>query len=163
MKQGNWLKLGDLNRTHGASGTLTWNRWRSMKARCTLPNTKSYPRYGGRGITVCDRWLCSFENFLADMGECPSSNFTLERNDNNGNYEPNNWRWATRKEQNRNSSRTHRIFYHCESHCLSEWAEIFDIPRTTMTAWLKQGLSMQQIIDKHAKLKKPRRGKARVR
>ena len=68
-----------------------------MIARCTMPNTKSYPRYGGRGIKVCERWLQDYRNFLADMGECPGAAWTIERENNDGNYESNNCRWATRK------------------------------------------------------------------
>lgn len=81
--------------THGhANRSLTYSSWSSMKARCLNPNDGSFPRYGGRGITICERWLGEhgFENFLADMGERPEGK-TLDRKKSNGNYEPDNCRW----------------------------------------------------------------------
>lgn len=88
-------------KTHGMRGTPTHNSWRSMKHRCLNPKGRQYPDYGGRGITVCARWM-KFENFLADMGERPGKEYSLDRIDNDGNYEPSNCRWATRSEQQKN-------------------------------------------------------------
>lgn len=79
-----------------------YRAWRSMKQRCGQPRQKAFPNYGGRGISVCERWLESFENFLADMGPKPSPQHSIDRIDNDGDYEPSNCRWATGSEQRRN-------------------------------------------------------------
>lgn len=89
------------NTKHGKSGTRVYTIWKHVIQRCRNPNNKDYHYYGGRGITVCDRWL-SFENFYHDVGD-PPLNKSIDRYPNNdGNYEPTNWRWATQKEQTNN-------------------------------------------------------------
>lgn len=149
--------------THGATSaadengaSLTYKRWRSMKARCNLPNSKSYENYGGRGIAVCESWNSSFEAFMRDMGECPSPNHTLDRKDFNGNYSIENCRWATRTEQNRNSSRNRLITLNGETKCASEWAEITGINFRTIMTRANKGLPAEQIFSKE---KLPRKSK----
>ena len=85
---------------HGSKHPL-YETWMNMRRRCENPNSTNYKNYGARGIKVCDRWQ-SFENFLADMGEKPDPALTLDRTNNEGDYEPDNCRWATRKEQRAN-------------------------------------------------------------
>jgi len=92
------------NKTHGWKGTREYRIWAGMRNRCKNPNLHDYPRYGGRGIRVCNRWE-KFENFIADMGPCPTSKHSIDRKNGEGNYELSNCRWATPKEQARNNKR----------------------------------------------------------
>ena len=102
--QKNWIGEVNPNYKHGYDGTPTYKSWQSMKERCYNSNSISYKNYGAIGIEVCERWMV-FENFLADMGERPEG-MTLDRIDNDGNYEPINCRWATYIQQSRNRKTT---------------------------------------------------------
>lgn len=109
--------------------TPTYNAWCGMRKRCLNKNYKNFNNYGGRGISICDRWLLEngFVNFLADMGERPSIIHSLDRKNNNGNYEPSNCRWATKKEQDRNRRSNIIVEYNGENRLLIELAEQFNI------------------------------------
>lgn len=113
--------------THGDSRSPEYKSWTAMKDRCYGVNHSSYKNYHDRGITVCDRWLHSYENFLADMGRKPSKNMSLDRIDNNGNYTPENCRWATIKQQNNNSRNNRFIDYKGETKTLKQWSEIYNL------------------------------------
>lgn len=91
--------------------------------RCSRPNHKDYHNYGGRGIKICDSWRRSFKQFLQDVGEAPGKEYTIDRIDNDGNYEPGNVRWVTRKEQSINRRNTIFITYLDQTKRLQEWCE----------------------------------------
>lgn len=105
--------------------TSTYECWTNMKTRCSNPNVASFERYGARGIKVCARWD-KFENFLADMGEKPDG-LTIERRNNNGNYEPGNCYWATRREQALNRVSTQEAAIDGVTRCAHEWAEVLGV------------------------------------
>jgi hypothetical protein len=123
--------------------------WRAMKRRCYEPKMLAYKDYGGRGITVCERWRKSFANFVSDMGQRPSLSHTIERLNNDGNYEPGNCIWATRKEQNRNSRHCHMIDHNGGKKPMSVWAEQAGIARDTLKARLKYGWSIREALQGH--------------
>lgn len=115
-----------------------------MIGRCHNPNSSGYSSYGGRGITVCERWR-DFANFLADMGERPEGK-TLDRIDGSLGYFPENCRWATVGEQNRNTRRNHNVTYNGETHCVSEWARRAGISHETLRGRLAKGWSMDRAL-----------------
>lgn len=108
------LKGNNYAQIHGLSYHPLYRTWSSMKTRCYNPKAFKYPHYGGRGITVCERWMNSFPNFLADMGERPDK-FTLSRIDNDGPYCPENCKWENMSDQNRNRRPYKRGGYGCTS------------------------------------------------
>lgn len=108
--------------------TSEYRTWVNIKQRCNNPEVEQFKNYGGRGIKVCDRWLESFDNFLTDMGMKPSGKYSLDRYpDTNGNYEPENCRWATDEQQSHNKRNNVRIEYNGLSMVLTEWAKFFGI------------------------------------
>lgn len=116
------------HRTHGHRRTPEYGVWSTMRQRCTNPRSKKFAEYGARGITVCNRWIESFENFLADMGERPSPKHTIERIDNARGYQPDNCTWAIQRTQQQNRRDNNVVTYQGESLCISEWTRRLDLP-----------------------------------
>jgi hypothetical protein len=114
-----------------------------MKQRCLNPNTSKYEFYGGRGIKICDRWLV-FVNFLEDMGERPGKEYSIEREDSNGNYEPGNCRWATRSEQVSNTRFNRHITIDGETKTLSEWCRHYKVPFSRVNTRLNLGWTVPE-------------------
>ena len=111
--------------------TRTYNIWTNMKQRCFNEINSDYPNYGGRGITVCEEWKDEYQSFLRDMGECPPD-LTIDRIDNDGNYEPGNCRWATQAVQRRNQRRIKMLTYNGETLCLKDWATRLQVSRRAL-------------------------------
>jgi hypothetical protein len=119
--------------------------WAGIKARCTVPTSTSYPNYGGRGISLCDRWS-AFENFLEDMGPRPSQSHSIERNDNDGNYEPGNCRWATRIEQ-ANNQRSNRVLeISGRSQTVAQWSRESGVAPQLIYHRLKSGWEVERAV-----------------
>jgi hypothetical protein len=132
--------------THGESRSPEYASWVGMVHRCTNPRRGDYRYYGGRGITVCSRWL-EFRNFLADMGRRPSIRHTLERRDNNAGYSPDNCYWATKGEQARNTRRSVFVSYGGRTQSLADWASELHLPYSTIQTRHRAGWPPEEIIN----------------
>jgi len=126
-----------------ADGTAIWA---AMLSRCKNPRNKRYSRYGGRGILVCDRWI-KFENFVADMGERPAEK-TIDRINNDGNYEPGNCRWSTVKEQQNNRSTNVLLAMNGKTLNLTQWCAEIGINYSTIMRRIRRGLPVEKILFK---------------
>lgn len=132
--------------THGMSGTLTFRTWVAMIQRCTNPRCERWKVYGGRGIRVCKRWTESFAAFLEDMGERPTSKHSIERIDNDGNYEPGNCRWATPLEQARNTRRSRFITFKGKTLTMSEWERLYGLRQGILCGRLQNGWTLERAL-----------------
>lgn len=156
---GNTQSCGCLNReisaiinkqqktTHGKTHTKLYDVWRGIKARCFNKNNHAYKDYGGRGITVCDEWkndFVAFETWANANGY--SKELSIDRINVNGNYCPENCRWATMKEQNLNTRRCHYIVFRGEKKALIEWAKEFGISRETIAFRLNAGWPLEKVF-----------------
>jgi hypothetical protein len=135
-------------KTHGMSNTVEFSTWTDIKSRCYNKNLKHYSRYGGRGIKVCQRWLDSFENFYKDMGKRPSDNHSIERIDNDGDYSPNNCKWATLIEQANNKRTSHYITIKGKTKTIAEWSKITGLSIAMIWYRIKAGYTKESLIDK---------------
>lgn len=134
--------LGDAVRKHGQHNTPEYFRWLALKSRCTNPNNPRYADYGGRGITVCQRWMDSFEAFIEDVGERPSTEHSIDRIDNDKGYEVTNVRWATKQEQANNRRTNVEVTYNGETKTLAAWAREVGITPEGVAYRHKHGRSL---------------------
>lgn len=149
LRSGNTKSCGCLvhqpnnyNLQHGMSYTYMYRAWTRMKVRC---GNKGNLLYGGRGITVCERWINSFENFFADMGVAPAGT-SLDRINNNGNYEPGNCRWATPSQQLRNRRVSKFVTWQGQRYNLADWAELVGVSYMAANNRVRLGWPLEKII-----------------
>jgi hypothetical protein len=131
--------------THGLCKTPEYRTWSAMKRRCFNHGTEHFAEYGGRGITVCDRWQ-SFENFLADMGARPTPKHSIERVDNSGNYEPDNCKWETMIGQSNNKRNNRIIEINGEAMTLAQWSRKSGVNESTIRRRLSVGICGADLI-----------------
>jgi hypothetical protein len=154
LKSGSTQSCGCLSREvtierslrHGKSYTRIYRVWNSLVTRCTNPAHHDYPNYGGRGITVCEQWQHSFDTFFKDMGEPPTNKHTLDRRDNSLGYSPENCRWATPLEQQRNKRNSHFITYADETLTIAEWAARTGISPSMVYSRIYRGWSAERAL-----------------
>lgn len=134
-------------KTHGESNTRLFHIWQGMHKRCKNPNASNYYLYGARGIKVCEEWdnYVAFANWAKDNGY--NDDLTIERNNVDGNYCPENCKWATRKEQANNTRANHYITYNGQTHTISEWADILHINYGTLCSRINRGWSVDEALN----------------
>lgn len=140
-----------MNYRHGHSGTRkhsAYSSWLAMKKRCYSKSHVAYDRYGGKGIVVCTRWLGEpgFRNFLEDMGERPSQFHTLDRINNDGNYEPGNCRWSTKSEQAYNRKPKILLSAFGESLTIQKWSERFGVTPNAIHYRIRKGWDIERAV-----------------
>jgi hypothetical protein len=118
-----------------------------MKQRCGNPKRPDYERYGGKGVTVCERWKNSLADFVADVGPRPSPEHTIDRIKSTGPYEPGNVKWSTREEQSENRSNSMMVEFGGQTHCLSAWARLTGINFNTLRHRYRIGLRGEALFD----------------
>lgn len=142
-----------INPNYSTRENADYRVWQQMKQRCCNPKSPRFDRYGGRDanpIKVCDRWKDSFENFISDMGPRPEPkhSFSIERENNNGDYEPNNCSWIPKKDQSRNTSRTIVIEHEGEKKLMTDLATETGISKSTLSYRVEQGFKGEDLLRK---------------
>ena len=133
--------------THKLSKSRLYIIYNQMKSRCCRPTDVAYPNYGRRGIKICEEWKNNFKAFYDwAMANGYKDNLTIDRINNNGNYEPSNCRWCNKKEQARNTRHNHYITYRGVTHCVTEWAEIYKIDGKLLGTRLRAGWSFTRAV-----------------
>ena len=139
--------MGRIDRSaHGGRKDRRYAVWARMIQRCTNPNYKYYRDYGGRGITVCERWRLSFAAFRADVGESPTAAHSIDRIDNSKGYEPGNVRWATSFEQHRNQRSNIFLEYDGRRMCAADWARLIGIGRNVIYQRVRKGWPIERVL-----------------
>jgi hypothetical protein len=133
---------------HGKHGIPEYFVWKGMKDRCHRKNNKSYPRYGGKGIRVCDEWRNSFLAFFENVGPRPTPSHSIDRMDHARGYEPGNVRWATITEQNNNRSSNHNLTVDGVTMTIAEWAREYGIDQKSILARVDSGWSAEDSVKK---------------
>lgn len=146
-------RRGDWCRIHGLYKSREHKIWRGMFQRCYNPKTKFFKNYGGRGIGICERWRDSFADFYSDMGPAPGPEFTIDRINNDGDYCPENCRWATSTQQARNTRRTIRITYKGETRSARDWDDYLGCRRGRIYGAYYAGWNMDDYIGRLLEMK----------
>lgn len=131
--------------SHGKSHTAEYTSWQGMRFRCHSETSEDFHHYGGRGIKVCERWG-SFQAFYDDMGPRPGRGYSIDRIDVNGDYSPENCRWATQKEQMNNTRDNHLVTHNGQTLTIAEWAELTGVTPSTIRQRLKRGVSVEEAL-----------------
>lgn len=147
-----------LHRKHGMIKTKLYGVWSSMIQRCENPKAEKYKIYGARGIKVCDRWH-SFENFYYDMGDKPSPNHSIDRKDNDGDYEPSNCQWSTATEQQRNTRNTKWLVLFDQRDTCRSWCERLGLSYFAVIQRIEKGWNVEKALLTPTPIRMPRLGK----
>lgn len=141
------MKSANSRKTHGKSYTRLHNIWSGMKARCYNKNHDYYKNYGGRGVTVCEEWRDNFQAFYDwAVSNGYSTELTIDRINNDGNYEPSNCRWSTKKEQANNTRKNKRITFNGKTQTLSQWADEYGLSQDLLGERLLRGVSFEEAV-----------------
>jgi hypothetical protein len=137
---------------HKKSYSPEYRRWMAMKERCYNPKSRLYKNYGGRGIKVCDKWINSFSSFYEDLGPRPTNKYILDRINNDGNYEPGNCRWTTRRESDRNKTTTKYYEFEGKKLLLEDWSKLLNIKLSTLRNRLHKGWTTEETFQSKTRI-----------